>query len=714
VLCACAARSAAAGRARTRREQSHVPPPFLRAGVPSRVCVCCLPRARRRQLTRRRRRPPPAARFPRPQLKLARDPLKYLVHMGEVNALAADAAARGFEALDVDKEAEAELDHRLKWLGLFHKRKHHYGRFMMRLKLPGGFVSGAQLRVLAAAIERYGDDGCADITTRQNIQLRGITLPDVPAVLASFEAVGMSSLQSGLDNVRNAVGNPLAGIDPEEVADSRPATDALHAYVLNHGRGNPEISNLPRKWNVCVVGSHELWEHPHINDLAYLPAERDGVAGYNIIVGGYLSVQRAIESVPMDAWVPAGEPVVSLCHAVLTVFRDYGTRGNRQKCRMMWLVEEMGVERFRAEVAARMPGGTLARAAATDLLRKDWTRRSYLGVHAQKQAGLSWVGCSVPSGRLDAADMAAIGDLADAYGSGEVRLTVEQNFIIADVPNERVAALLAEPLLERFTPFPGRLMAGLVACTGNQFCGFSQIETKQNAWRVAEHLESVLDVPRDVRMMWTGCPNTCGQVQVADIGLMGCMVKAPGGASGMVPGVDVFVGGRVGSDSHLATVTHPSVPMDDLLPLLEGVLVDTFGATRKAVPSPNRALHNRFRLAVKPATKAAPKGTPKKVRRLRSVPRRAVICVPPGCAELTQHCPQLCRLATRRTFAPTAATSTTRPPRWRRSRTTLRAPPAAPPRTASARSTSPAQRTAGALLAEPLGCRNVCSFACVC
>jgi ferredoxin-nitrite reductase len=153
----------------------------------------------------------------------------------------------------------------------------------------------------------------------------------------------------------------------------------------------------------------------------------------------------------------------------------------------------------------------------------------------------------------------------------------------------------------------------MVACTGNQFCGFSQIETKQTAWRVAEHLESVLDMPRDIRMMWTGCPNSCGQVQVADIGLMGCMVKAPAGQTGMVPGVDVFVGGRVGADSHLATVTHPSVPMDALLPLLEGVLVDTFGATRKAVPTPNKQLHTRFRLAVKPAgAKAAPKGTPKK------------------------------------------------------------------------------------------------------
>lgn len=568
------------------------------------------------------------------QLKLARDPLKHLLHLGEIESLASSVATSSFEAVDKDKEAEVELDQRLKWLGFFHKRKHHYGRFMMRLKLPGGIVTSEQARLivcpalscaahtrarlpqtryLASVIAKYGDDGCADITTRQNFQLRGITVPDMPAILAGCQALGMTSVQSGLDNVRNAVGNPLAGIDPDEIIDTRPMTHALHAYVVNEGRGNPEISNLPRKWNVAVVGSHELWEHPHINDLAYLPAIKDGVMGFNIIVGGFISVARSAESVPLDAWVPTGEAVVSLCHAVLSVFRDYGARGNRQKSRMMWLVDAMGVEGFRAEVAARMPTRELARAAATDLVDPNWERRSYFGVQPQKQPGLSWVGVNVPGGRLDAEDMVQMADLADKYGSSELRLTVEQNFIIPNVPNDKTAALLAEPLLQKYTAFPGKLMAGLVACTGNQFCGFSQIETKQTAWRVAEELESVLDLSRDIRMMWTGCPNSCGQVQVADIGMMGCQVKnVPGQLPAMVPGVDVFVGGRVGVNSHLAEVTHPSVRMDDLVPLLTTVLVDTFGAKVKATPSPNAHASSRFRIAVKESVKTAPKGTPKK------------------------------------------------------------------------------------------------------
>jgi ferredoxin-nitrite reductase len=359
--------------------------------------------------------------------------------------------------------------------------------------------------------------------------------------------------------------------------------------------------------------------------------------GYNIIVGGYISTARAAESVPMDVWVPLGDAVVSLCHAILTVFRDFGSRGNRQKCRMLWLVEEMGVEGFRAQVAARMPGGLLARAAPADLLSRDWERRSYFGVQAQKQEGLHWVGLSVPGGRLDADDMDGLAALAERYGSGELRLTVEQNVILPNgarssrrnqlhadadalpahcarcaVPTAAVKALLAEPLLQKLTPFPGRIMAGLVACTGSQFCGFSQIETKQTAWRVAEELEAVLDFPRDMRLMWTGCPNSCGQVQVADVGLMGCMVRAPEGQSGMVPGVDVFVGGRVGADSHLATVSHPSVPMGELQPLLERILMEQFGATRKSVPSANPQLSSRFKLAAAAPKRAPPKGTPRK------------------------------------------------------------------------------------------------------
>ena len=183
------------------------------------------------------------------------------------------------------------------------------------------------------------------------------------------------------------------------------------------------------------------------------------------------------------AWVPENE-VVAATHAVLTTFRDYGHRGNRQKCRMMWLIDEMGLENFRAEVQSRCLRGDGTR-AEKDLIDRDAPRRSYIGVHAQKQDGLSWVSAAVPGGRMQPEDLKELGDLADEYGTGEIRLTVEQNFIIPNIPNDRVDAILKERLFQEYTPFPGKLVSNMVACTGNQFCVSrrSKLSARRSRWR---------------------------------------------------------------------------------------------------------------------------------------------------------------------------------------------------------------------------------------
>lgn len=485
-------------------------------------------------------------------------------------------AKLSLEEIEKEKLSKDDIDVRLKWLGLFHRRKHQYGRFMMRLKLPNGVTTGQQTRYLASVIKKYGKDGCADVTTRQNWQIRGVVLPDVPDILKGLEEVGLTSLQSGMDNVRNPVGNPLAGIDPHEIVDTRPYTNLLSQFITGNSRGNPAVSNLPRKWNPCVVGSHDLYEHPHINDLAYMPANKDGRFGFNLLVGGFFSAKRCAEAIPLDAWVPADD-VVPVCRAVLEAFRDLGFRGNRQKTRMMWLIDELGVEGFRAEVVKRLPNQGLERASSEELVDKKWVRRDYFGVHPQKQEGLSFVGIHIPVGRVQADDMEELARLADTYGSGELRLTVEQNIIIPNVENSKIEALLNEPLLkEKFSPEPPILMKGLVACTGNQFCGQAIIETKARAMKVTEEVQRLVSVTRPVRMHWTGCPNTCGQVQVADIGFMGCMARDENGKP--VEGADVFLGGRIGSDSHLGDIYKKAVPCKDLVPIVVDILVNHFGA----------------------------------------------------------------------------------------------------------------------------------------
>ncbi|KAJ7001089.1 hypothetical protein D5086_008871 [Populus alba] len=508
---------------------------------------------------------------PQEKVKIEKEPMKLFMENG-----IEELAKLSMEEIDKEKSTKDDIDVRLKWLGLFHRRKHQYGRFMMRLKLPNGVTTSAQTRYLASVIRKYGKDGCADVTTRQNWQIRGVVLPDVPEILRGLAEVDLTSLQSGMDNVRNPVGNPLAGIDPDEIVDTRPYTNLLSQFITANSRGNPEFTNLPRKWNVCVVGSHDLYEHPHINDLAYMPAMKDGRFGFNLLVGGFFSPKRCAEAVPLDAWVSADD-VLPACKAVLEAYRDLGTRGNRQKTRMMWLIDELGIEGFRSEVVKRMPRQELERESSEDLVQKQWERRDYFGVHPQKQEGLSYAGLHIPVGRVQADDMDELARLADIYGTGELRLTVEQNIIIPNIEDSKIEALLKEPLLkDRFSPEPPLLMQGLVACTGKEFCGQAIIETKARAMKVTEEVQRLVSVSKPVRMHWTGCPNTCGQVQVADIGFMGCMARDENGK--ICEGADVYVGGRVGSDSHLGEIYKKSVPCKDLVPLVVDILVKQFGA----------------------------------------------------------------------------------------------------------------------------------------
>jgi ferredoxin-nitrite reductase len=488
-------------------------------------------------------------------------------------------AQMGWEAMDA-----TDRDHRLKWLGLFF-RPVTPGKFMLRLRLPSGIMTSAQISLLGEVIQRYGDDGCADITTRQNLQLRGIRLEDVPEIFRRFESVGLTSIQSGMDNVRNITASPVAGLDADEYYDTRELVQILQDRLTNCGQGNPAFSNLPRKFNIAIAGCRDNSVHVEINDIAFVPAfksdssdsssDRAGQFGFNVLIGGFFSATRVEAAVPMNVWVTP-EQVVDCALAILSVFRDHGPRANRQKSRLMWLLDQWGIEKFRSAVEQEC-GFTLQPAALKDAI--DWDKRDHLGVYPQKQAGLNYVGLAVPVGRLTAQDMFELARLADVYGSGELRLTVEQNVIIPNVPDSRIDALLQDSVLEKFPAYPSNLMRGLVSCTGKQFCSFAMVDTKNQALALMTALDAELEVPNPVRVHWTGCPNSCGQPQVADIGLMGTKVRKNGQAA---EGVDLFTGGKVGKDAHLGTKTQKGIACDDLKPLLRTMLIEQFGAKLRA------------------------------------------------------------------------------------------------------------------------------------
>jgi ferredoxin-nitrite reductase len=476
----------------------------------------------------------------------------------------------GWEAMDKN-----DLEHRLKWVGIFY-RPVTPGKFMMRLRIPNGILTSQQTRVLGEIVQRYGEDGNADITTRQNLQLRGIRLEDVPDIFRRLKSVGMTSVQSGMDNVRNITGSPVAGIDGEELIDTRELVQKVQDMITNNGEGNPEFTNLPRKFNIAIEGGRDNSVHAEINDIAFVPAYKEGKLGFNVVVGGFFSAKRCEAAIPLDVWVQPNDRVVDLCRAILTVYRDHGLRANRQKSRLMWLIDEWGIDKFRSMVETQI-GYSLPTAALSDAI--DWEKRDHLGVFKQKQAGLNYVGMHIPVGRLFAQDMLDLARLAEVYAGGELRFTVEQNVIIPNIPEENLQSLLAEPILQRFRITPPPIERSLVSCTGAQFCNFALVETKNRAVEIAKVLSEQIELTRSVRIHWTGCPNSCGQPQVADIGLMGTKVRKNGKT---VEGVDLYMGGKVGKDAHLGTCVQKGIPCEDLIPVLQNILIEQFGATLKS------------------------------------------------------------------------------------------------------------------------------------
>ena len=488
-----------------------------------------------------------------------------------------------WEELDLD-----DVDTRLKWVGLFHRRKRTPGKFMMRVRVPNGELTSAQLRVLADAIKPVGADGCADVTTRAAVQLRGLTLDDASGVIDALKAVNLTPLQSGLDNVRQVTGSPIAGVDPHELADTRPFARAVDALITDDGVGSESLCNLPRKLNISFSASRDDFVHSHINDLAFEAAvdPTTGATGWNVMVGGYLSIKRCATSIPFDTFIPDAD-VVDFARAFLLWFREHGARGDRQKARVLWLVEAVGVEAARDAIAELMPGQrALARAVTHPAHDTPWPRRDVLGVHLQAQTGLSWVGACIPVGRLQAADLDALAAVADAHGDGTLRFTVDENVVFPNIPNDGVAAMLADPLFERF-PVPAAggfsLTTSLVSCTGAQFCGLALAETKLPLLDITRSLDAQLRLTRPVRIHVTGCPNSCGQAQAGDIGLIGAPAKKEvDGKKVAVQGFNIITGGTVGEHAQLAAADfEKAVPADEVQGALKRLLVSQFGAVER-------------------------------------------------------------------------------------------------------------------------------------
>ncbi|GAB3027800.1 rhodanese-like domain-containing protein [Natronobiforma cellulositropha] len=470
------------------------------------------------------------------------DPLELA---GQVRAHADD----GIEGL-VDACGDDVLS-RLKLVGLYHQKQPGY--FMLRTKVPGGILTSEQARVIgrvasefACAPERYGasrqnpifGDAYLDLTTRQDVQMHWIRLGDVPEIWDRYEAVGLTTLQACGNSVRNVVSCPAAGLDPEETLDVRPQVETISERFL----GDPVYGNLPRKLKVSVTGCHENCARAQINDLAFTPAVDGDRRGFAVHVGGGLSDGPRLAS-DLGVFVEP-EQVPAVVAATAEVFKTYGSYLDTAVNRLRYLVEELGVERFREELERAVPFSfDPAGEAVTTSYRGD-----HVGVHDQAD-GRHYVGLAVPVGRLAGREFATLADLADAYGAGELRLTPNQNALLPHVGAADLEPLLAEPLLERYSPTPGPFTRGIVTCTGHEFCSYGVIETKNRAVGWARSLDAWaercgLDEREVIRLHLSGCSASCAQPQLGDVGLRGEIYRDDHRTTAAV---DVGLGGDLGA-----------------------------------------------------------------------------------------------------------------------------------------------------------------------
>jgi sulfite reductase (ferredoxin) len=415
--------------------------------------------------------------------------------------------------------------------------------FMMRIGIPNGIVSASQLRTIGGITRKYARN-LADITVRQNIQLHWLSIESLPEVVDALDSIGLSPKGACGDVVRNVTGCPLAGVAADELIDASPIAVEI-AHMLT---ANPDFYNLPRKFKISATGCPSWCTYPEINDIGFTPVKRGNEVGYSLRVGGGLSNEPHL-AVRLDAFVRPDQAVAA-ARVVAEIFRDQqGLRESRERARLKYLFMREGwtAESFLDELNRRL-GYKLDPAEPEEV--PDDILRDHVGIHPQRQPELCYVGASVLRGRMTGEQLEAAAELAERFGSGSLRATVSQNLVFVDVPKAK-AHELARELGQIGLHVEGSMFwRGAIACTGTEFCKLAITETKGfTRWLVDELEERIPQFDQQLKLHVTGCPNSCGQHWIADIGLEGKKIKHEGKLT------DAFyfcLGGAVGQHAGVA------------------------------------------------------------------------------------------------------------------------------------------------------------------
>ena len=419
--------------------------------------------------------------------------------------------------------------------------------FMMRIGLPNGLLTAHQLHVIADITAKHAR-GVADITTRQNIQLHWLTIGSLVEVVDALTEIGLSPKGACGDVVRNVTGCPLAGLDSHEIIDASP----LAVEVAHKLTANPEFYNLPRKFKISVTGCPLWCSYPEINDVALTALKRvkDGKEeiGYSLRVGGGLSTEPHL-AVRLNAFIPQDKAYEAI-EAVVRIFREQDVlRESRTHARIKYLFMKHSwtAESMLAAVEEKL--GYKFDSAEEGPIAED-VYRDHVGVHRQKQDGLSYVGATVLNGRLDPEQLHTLATLSETYGDGHLRATIGQNIVLVNIPNAKVPEVVEKITALGLQVEPTVFYRGAVACTGTEFCKLAISETKAfNKWLVSELEERLPGFDQQLRLHVTGCTNSCGQSWIADLGLEGKKIKKDGK---MVDAFYFCVGGAVGEYAGIA------------------------------------------------------------------------------------------------------------------------------------------------------------------
>jgi ferredoxin-nitrite reductase len=492
-----------------------------------------------------------------------------------------DSWDRILEHADGNKFPDEENTFRMRFHGLFHVAPTQKS-FMLRCRIPAGELTSAQLQGLADLADEFGN-GKTAITTRSNIQIREIAPRNLVNVLTRLQSLGLTSRGSGVDNVRNITASPTAGIDPQELLDTRPYAHALHHYILNHR----DLYDLPRKFNVAFEGGGSVDTVADTNDIGFVavraggmtisePAQKSqaqlpsgatgmepgiyfrvelcGITGHKQLARDSGLLVKPTEAVPVAV-------------AMIRVFMEHGDRTDRKKARLKYLIDKWGLEKFLVETQKKLAFPLVRYPLEQCTLRPPALRHGHIGVYRQSQKGRNYIGVVIPVGVMTSRQMRRLASLAANYGSASVRLTPWQNLLIPDVPDAFVETVKRQLVRVGFHYEASHVAGGLIACTGNTGCKWSATDTKGQALKLVEHLGQRVALDQPINIHLTGCPNSCAQHYVGDIGLQG--VKA--GTAG-VEGYNIVFGGGTGAQAGIGREVFKGISFDEVPRLLERVL----------------------------------------------------------------------------------------------------------------------------------------------